>query len=869
MSRKRWYLLMNSVVALWLVAVAVVVGVHRFVPQGGWLMVHLLLLGAVSTAILIWSQHFADSLLRRTEPGGRVIHAVRLLGHTVGAGLVIAGALTGLWPLVLSGGTLVAAVAIGHVVILLTQSRGALPARFAPLVRYYIAAALFLVVGVSIGVVMARSSLTPDIHDRLYPAHLAANLLGWVGLTVMGTATLLWPTVLHARVSDSVDVISRWALRISVSGLIVVGAASLLDLRPLFAFGILIYLVGVGVVGVDGARLVRRATQQTFASWSIAAAYGWFVFCTVAFGIVLLLAPSWTDAAASLGWIIGPVVTGFVAQVLLGALSYLLPVVIGGGPAMARRTANELDRAGLYRVAVVNLGIVVYLLPVPSFVRVAVSLLVFAVLAVFLVLAARAVMRSRAGASADHEKSVAAPSRRVGAVSAAVATVVIAMTIGIAADPVAAGLQVGQPVASVAPTGHVTTVEVSMDNMRFVPDVVQVPVGDELIIRLANADDQVHDLVLANGVTSGLLNPQQTVDVAVGVVGSDLDGWCSIAGHRLLGMVMTVTATGAATSTLAPSTAAPEPPGGHSHGTDPTEPSAAGNVDLMKKPAESFEARDAALPPATSNSAHRVTFTVSEGVQEVAPGIMQTRWTFNGTAPGPILRGKVGDTFVITLINGGSMGHSIDFHAGSLAPNLPMRTIQPGERLTYTFTATRSGIWMYHCSTMPMSMHISNGMFGAVIIDPVGLPPVDREFVLVQSELYLGPQGESADVLRIATQNPELVVFNGYANQYAYRPIEVHAGERVRVWVLDVGPNRSSVFHVVGGQFDTVFSEGDYVLKNGGSSGSGGSQALALQPAQGGFVELVFPEPGDYSFLSHIMSDAEKGAFGIFHVTSP
>jgi FtsP/CotA-like multicopper oxidase with cupredoxin domain len=122
---------------------------------------------------------------------------------------------------------------------------------------------------------------------------------------------------------------------------------------------------------------------------------------------------------------------------------------------------------------------------------------------------------------------------------------------------------------------------------------------------------------------------------------------------------------------------------------------------------------------------------------------------------GPVLRGKIGDRFEITLVNDGTIGHSIDFHAGMLAPDRPMRTIQPGESLTYTFTAVHAGIWMYHCSTMPMSMHIANGMFGAVIIDPPDLAPVDREYLLVQSEFYLGAQGETADADRIATQQPD------------------------------------------------------------------------------------------------------------------
>jgi len=195
-----------------------------------------------------------------------------------------------------------------------------------------------------------------------------------------------------------------------------------------------------------------------------------------------------------------------------------------------------------------------------------------------------------------------------------------------------------------------------------------------------------------------------------------------------------------------------------------------------------------------------------------------------------------------------------------------MRTIPPGETLIYTFTATRSGIWLYHCSTMPMSVHIANGMFGAVIIDPPGLAEVDREYLLVQSEFYLGEQGGEVDDRKVQAQSPDLVVFNGYANQYEARPLEARAGETVRVWVLDAGPNVAGAFHIVGGQFHTVFKEGDYLLKDGGSTQTGGAQVLDLSVAQGGFVEVTFSEAGHYPFVSHIMSDAEKGARGVFEV---
>ncbi len=262
---------------------------------------------------------------------------------------------------------------------------------------------------------------------------------------------------------------------------------------------------------------------------------------------------------------------------------------------------------------------------------------------------------------------------------------------------------------------------------------------------------------------------------------------------------------------------------------------------------------------------HRRTLTVTEVEREVAPGVTQRLWTYNGSAPGPVLHGRVGDTFEITLVNDGTIGHSVDFHAGALAPDRPMRTIAPGQSLVYRFTATRAGIWMYHCSSMPMSAHIANGMFGAVVIEPPDLPEVDRSYLLVQSELYLGEQGGEVDVDKVAAERPDAVVFNGYADQYDARPLAARTGERVRVWVLDAGPNRPTSFHVVGGQFDTVYAEGAYLLRGG----SGGAQSMALAPAQGGFVELTFPEPGRYPFVSHVMVDAERGAHGLFEVTSP
>ena len=176
---------------------------------------------------------------------------------------------------------------------------------------------------------------------------------------------------------------------------------------------------------------------------------------------------------------------------------------------------------------------------------------------------------------------------------------------------------------------------------------------------------------------------------------------------------------------------------------------------------------------------------------------------------------------------------------------------------------------MYHCSTMPMSAHIANGMFGAVVIEPPDLPAVDQSFVLVQSEQYYGPLGGPVDVDKVQAEEPDAVVFNGYANQYDHDPIQVSAGDHLRIWVLDAGPNRATAFHVVGGQFTTTWAEGSYLLRDAGADGTGGAQALALAPAQGGFVELTLTEPGHYPFVSHVMVDAERGAHGLLSVERP
>ncbi|PYF99372.1 nitrite reductase (NO-forming) [Georgenia satyanarayanai] len=868
MARRPWHVTVNALVVAWFLAAFVVAVAHRWIPEANYLMVHLTLLGAVTTAILIWSAHFADTLLGRPAPGGQGLIFLRLGVHTVSAICVIVGIATDRWPLVVVGGVGITLVALAHVVVILLQRRGALMARFGALSLFYVCAGLCLAVGVWLGVMLARTTPSAEVEGRLYTAHTTTMLLGWVGLTVLGTLVVLWPTMLRTKMVPGAPLAARRAMVVLVAGLAVIWVAAATGQRLLVVPAVAVYLTGIVLIVRPMVAIARDKPPRSYATLSATTAVVWLVGCLLTLAVLAATAPDWAALRESLGVLAAPYAAGFAGQVLLGALSYLAPVMLGGGPRVVRRVDEEMNRAAGARIVVVNLSLLLFVLPLPSLVRVTTSLLGLAGLASFLVLLGRALWARR---QADRESSgaVIAASistgpppvpRRLGALYG-VGAVALAVVLGVAGDPAAAGLTGSSADDGAAATGRTTTVRVEARDMRFVPDVVEVPAGDRLVVELVNTDDDVHDLVLDNGVRSGRMSAGETVELDLGVVGRDVEGWCSVAGHRQMGMTLDVVAVGAA-----PAAAADH--GDHASSSSAADP-AHEQPDLRAEPDEDFTAHPAELPPAPAGKLHQVTLTVGEVTAEVAPGVEQERWTFNGTDPGPTLRGTVGDVFEITLVNDGTIGHSIDFHAGALAPDEPMRTIAPGESLVYRFTAERAGIWMYHCSTASMSMHIAQGMVGAVVIDPPGLEPVDREYVLVQSEVYLGEAGGTADADAIASEQPDLVVFNGYANQYDHEPLIARVGERVRVWVLAAGPNRGSAFHVVGGQFDTVWSEGAYRL--GGPEGiggaSGGAQVLPLVPAQGGFVELELPEAGHYPVVSHAMVDAERGAHGIIRVT--
>lgn len=872
---------------VWLVVAGLVSLGYPLVEHSRWLLVHLVLLGALTHAAVVWSTHFAQALLKTDldlDPPGR--QSWRLATLFLGVSGVLLGVSLQRWAVALVAAALVVLAVGWHALALWRRARACLGGRFRVVVHYYLAAAAWVPVGATFGVLLARGP-QDQWHGRLLVAHTAAMGLGWLGLTVTGTLVTFWPTILRTRMDTRA---SRWAtgaLIPLVGSVVVVAGGSLLGSRAVTAIGLGGYLVA----GWWWARALwapaRARAPRELAPLSVAAALGWAVF---AVGWVLgsvLLRADWAEVGDTYGVPTAALAAGFAPQILVGAMSYLVPSVLGGGPAAVREAQDRLERWAVLRLLVVNGGLVLSLLPVPGAVRVATTALVLAAYAAFvplLGLAVRAGVRARGRGRAPHRPgATTAPVARrplwsSGQLVAGVGALALAVCAGVLVDPAAAGYAVpgasgGPGAGTAAASGHTTTVHVVAKDMRYDPAVVTLPAGDRLVVDLVNADPTTsHDLVFGNGRATPRLRPGTSAMVDVGLVDAPMDGWCSVVGHRQRGMTLTVQVLGGPSGSVAG--------GGVRHG-DAGAPGVAatagpppGPVDLHGPPGADIAPVDAALAPASADRTHRVTLTVKEIELPVAPGVWQRRWTFDGVVPGPTLRGTVGDAFEVTLVNDGSMGHSVDFHAGSLAPDGPMRTIAPGQSLEYRFTATRAGIWMYHCATMPMSAHLAAGLVGAVVIDPADLAPVDREYLLVQSEVYLGADhragsASEVDAAKVDAEQPDAVVFNGIADQYDRHPLTARVGQRVRLWILDAGPNRATSLHVVGGQFDTAYAEGAWLLRAapGGPDAPGGSQALSLAAAQGGFVELVFPEAGHYPVVSHVMVDAERGAHGVIEVT--
>jgi nitrite reductase (NO-forming) len=271
---------------------------------------------------------------------------------------------------------------------------------------------------------------------------------------------------------------------------------------------------------------------------------------------------------------------------------------------------------------------------------------------------------------------------------------------------------------------------------------------------------------------------------------------------------------------------------------------------------------DPAPPPRSLTHLVHVRFEIKNALIQVAKGVQYQAWSFQSRVPGPFVRVTQGDTVDFTLVNRGTMPHSMDFHAAQIAPSKYYVNVNPNDSIQYRFVADVPGVFMYHCGTAPVAAHIANGMYGALIVDPRIARSPAKELVLVQSEFYMTPDSggrpRSLAWDRLLSLAPDYVVFNGRASQYAEHPIGVKVNELLRLYVVNAGPNRFSSFHVVGGIFERVFVDGSQ------ESPLSGVQTVAVPVGGGSIFEIRLKQPGKYPFVTHAFADATKGAVGVF-----
>lgn len=262
----------------------------------------------------------------------------------------------------------------------------------------------------------------------------------------------------------------------------------------------------------------------------------------------------------------------------------------------------------------------------------------------------------------------------------------------------------------------------------------------------------------------------------------------------------------------------------------------------------------------------RVSLIAEDAQVQIADGVTYDAWTFNGTVPGPTIWVNQCETVHMTLFNKASMGHSIDFHAAEIDWSIAYATIAPGEKKTFDFVATYPGVFMYHCGTPPVLQHISNGLYGAIIVRPSTLLPQapGGEYVLVESEFYTQKNSDGTyggNWTKMLAATPDYVVFNGRAFQYQKSPLTVNANQLVRLYLLNVGPTLWEAFHVIGAIMDTVYVDGNP------ANAAHGLQTLSLPPSGGAIVDMYFRDPGGKNpFVTHSFAYASKGGVGVFTV---
>jgi nitrite reductase (NO-forming) len=255
----------------------------------------------------------------------------------------------------------------------------------------------------------------------------------------------------------------------------------------------------------------------------------------------------------------------------------------------------------------------------------------------------------------------------------------------------------------------------------------------------------------------------------------------------------------------------------------------------------------------------------------LADGTSFTYWTFNGKVPGPFLRVRVGDSVEVHLKNSpdSRMIHSVDFHAVTgPGGGATVMQVPPGEERSFTFRALNPGLFVYHCATPMVAEHIANGMYGMILVEPEGgLPQVDREFYVMQGEIYteasFGQQGhQEFSVAKLLAEQPEYFVLNGAVGALTTEhPLKAAVGQRIRIYFGVGGPNFVSSFHIIGEILDRVYDQGSLT-----SPPLTNAQTTLVPPGGATVVELDLQVPGRYILVDHALSRVERGLAGFLTV---
>ncbi len=372
--------------------------------------------------------------------------------------------------------------------------------------------------------------------------------------------------------------------------------------------------------------------------------------------------------------------------------------------------------------------------------------------------------------------------------------------------------------------------------------VLSAAEGQVVQITLLNGEGAEHDIVIPDqNAASPRITGRGTSTVLVfrATKIGDFVYYCDVPGHREAGMEGKFLVT-------------PRPP------------------DQVMVEADISQQPTAVPPPIGDREPQtiRVDLVAVELEARLAEGTTYGFWTFNGRVPGPMLRARVGDTLDVHLRNSDDSAfiHSVDFHAATGPGGGAAATqVDPGHLKSFKFKALVPGLYVYHCATPMVAHHITNGMYGMILVEPEGgLPKVDKEFYVMQGEVYtqeaFGQQGrQEFSVEKLLNERAEYLVFNGAVGALSsLHPLTAKVGETVRIFFGVGGPNYTSSFHVIGEIFDRVYSFADVL-----SPPLRGVQTITVPPGGAAIVEFKIDVPGNYILVDHALSRAERGLVGI------